>query len=93
MNTLIFTRRRDARGMLIHVPRVLWSVGRGLLKPQPLSALAGRPHIYTARVNALLDVDQFAHMNNAACAPLRQRQSALRLCHAASGSTSVCRPC
>ena len=28
----------------------------------------GKPHIYKARVNAILDVDQFLHMNNAAYA-------------------------
>ena len=66
--------------MLVHVPRVLWSVGRGLLKPQPLSALAGRPHVYTARVNALLDVDQFGHMNNAACASSASANRPLSAC-------------
>ena len=55
--------------MLIHVPRVLWSVARGAyLRPQPGTGAPGRPHIYTARSNALLDVDQFMHMNNAAYA-------------------------
>ena len=54
--------------MLIHVPRVLWTVTRGaLLKQQPLAGL-GNTHVYTARVNPLLDVDQFAHMNNASYA-------------------------
>lgn len=50
--------------MIIHVPRVLWTVARGLLNPQP----ARTTHVYRARVNALLDVDQFLHMNNASYA-------------------------
>ena len=55
--------------MFTHVPRVLWSVFRGAyLKPQPLTGLPSRPHIYSARVNALLDIDQFMHMNNASYA-------------------------
>ena len=53
--------------MLIHVPRVLWTVARGALKPQPLAGLKNA-HVYTARVNPLLDIDQFAHMNNASYA-------------------------
>ena len=52
--------------MIIHVPRVLWTLARGMASPQPMVGLNGRPHVYTARVNALLDADQFLHMNNAA---------------------------
>lgn len=54
--------------MIIHVPRVLWTVARGLLRSQPGVGVANKPHTYTARANALLDIDQFMHMNNAAYA-------------------------
>jgi Thioesterase-like superfamily len=47
--------------VLLHVPRVLSTCLRGALLP----AKMGATHIYRARVNALLDIDQFLHMNNA----------------------------
>ena len=53
--------------MIVHVPRTLWTLCRGLLAPQPGVGI-GRPHIYRARVNALTDIDQFLHMNNASYA-------------------------
>ena len=53
--------------MIIHVPRTVWTLCRGFLSPQP-GVGVGRPHIYRARVNALVDADQFLHMNNAAYA-------------------------
>jgi len=54
--------------LFVHIPRVLWSVGRGSLRSPVAVGLPGRPHVYRARVNALLDIDQFGHMNNAAYA-------------------------
>ena len=51
--------------MLIHIPRVFCALARGMLRPHPRGGLPGDPHIYTARVNPLLDVDQYLHMNNA----------------------------
>ena len=47
--------------VLLHVPRVLSTCLRGALQPSKM----GATHIYRARVNALLDIDQFLHMNNA----------------------------
>ena len=53
--------------MIFHVPRALSAIARGALNAQP-GVGVGKPHIYKARVNAILDVDQFLHMNNAAYA-------------------------
>ena len=48
--------------MLIHVPRVLWTIARGaLLRPQPLAGL-GKPHVYTARSKYALARESL-HMN------------------------------
>eukprot|EP00934_Nitzschia_sp_Nitz4_P006589 Nitzschia sp. Nitz4//scaffold161_size51353//12235//12964//NITZ4_006942-RA/size51353-processed-gene-0.57-mRNA-1//1//CDS//3329537891//6579//frame0 len=52
---------------LIHTPRVLFSVARGLMNQTPIDKAVGFsvPHKYTARVG-LFDVDYMGHMNNAA---------------------------
>ena len=47
--------------VLLHAPRVLSTCLRGALQPSKM----GATHIYRARVNALFDIDQFLHMNNA----------------------------
>jgi acyl-CoA thioesterase FadM len=57
--------------VLIHTPRTITSIGRGLLKARKRGAAAGlvgigdTPHIYQARMG-LLDSDYLGHMNNAA---------------------------
>ena len=58
--------------VLLHVPRVCWSIVRGLAqqrgavgRPAHYGFSREAPHVYHARVNALLDADQFLHMNNA----------------------------
>ena len=69
-------------GLLVHVPRVAWTLFRGtVLRPNPLAGLPGRPHVYTARCNPFLDVDQFAHMNNAAVRSRAQKNLPLCIPH------------
>ena len=57
--------------VLLHLPRVCWSIARGMAQQRGTVASANygyshdAPHVYRARVNALLDADQFLHMNNA----------------------------
>ena len=54
--------------VLIHLSRVVPTLFRGaVLKPQAGAGVTA-PHVYTARANPLLDIDQFLHMNNAAYA-------------------------
>lgn len=54
---------------LIHTPRVLFSLVKGLVKrqvyPERNIGLGDVPHIYTARAG-LFDVDYLGHLNNAA---------------------------
>lgn len=54
--------------MIIHSPRVIVSIAKGLRSRSPDSKfvgfLPGNPHIYTARAG-LFDVDYLGHMNNA----------------------------
>jgi acyl-CoA thioesterase FadM len=53
---------------IVHTPRVIASVAKGLLRKSP-NKLVGlgpdNPHIYHARVG-LFDVDYLGHLNNAA---------------------------
>ena len=53
---------------IIHTPRVLASLAKGLRKQassKNVGIVANHPHIYHARVG-LFDVDYLGHMNNAA---------------------------
>ncbi len=54
--------------VLLHVPRVLWTVARGLRWPSSpqVGTSVAQPHVYRARVNPIFDMDQFGHMNNSA---------------------------
>jgi acyl-CoA thioesterase FadM len=55
--------------VLIHTPRTLFAIGKGILRRGAPDAskvgLGEHPHIYTSRVG-LLDLDYMGHMNNAA---------------------------
>ena len=53
---------------IIHTPRVLASLAKGLLQKsssQHVGIVANNPHVYTARVG-LFDVDYLGHLNNSA---------------------------
>jgi len=52
---------------LIHIPRVVYSIAKGLYRQTPGSLVGlgpNNPHIYEARAG-LFDVDSYGHMNNA----------------------------